>query len=331
MLHQWRESADAVGLVASGIGDQTAGFGDVGIRNLGLPVFLLNLPLSLSAEEPNNVLMQGMSDAERRIDKRKAISQFLGLYRFLSERSVVYLLPSTPALQDQAYVANVGAVLPHMDDETVVVSRFRSSPRVGESPTALEFFKLLNFRVHMPPPFFSGTEPLYFEGEADLKHIRDNIYIGAHGLRTSKPALDWFAATFDMRMIEYPIIDDHLYHLDCCMLLLDRETVVLSRKRTDPAAFRLIQKECNIVEVTVENVRSGLTNSLVVGDHLLCNSPIDEIGRHHPHYPSEKRKIARLERICAEHRLQLRMFNLSEFLKSGAALSCLVMRLNHQN
>ena len=64
--------------------------------------------------------------------------------------------------------------------DTVIISRFRSTPRIGEERIGAEFFKLMNFTMEHPPETFEG-EPLYFEGEADLKHIRGNLYIGAHG------------------------------------------------------------------------------------------------------------------------------------------------------
>jgi hypothetical protein len=40
------------------------------LRMLGRPAFLMSLPLFLSTEEPNNVLMEAMSERERRIDRR---------------------------------------------------------------------------------------------------------------------------------------------------------------------------------------------------------------------------------------------------------------------
>ena len=242
------------------------------LQTLGQPAFLMSLPLFMSADEPNNVLMEAMSGEERRVDRRKATAQFLDLYRFIAARAVVYLLPSRPGLQDQPYVANLGAVLPHIDRETVVVSRFRSPPRVGESGVGTDFFRLFEFDVQRPPPTFD-REPVYFEGEADLKHVRGNLYIGAHGMRTSESALRWLAEKFDMEVIGYPILDDHLYHLDCCLFFLNEHEVVLSRRKTAPEALRAIERRCNIVDATVENVRSGMTNGLMLGDCLLCDSP----------------------------------------------------------
>lgn len=299
------------------------------LRTLGRPALLMSLPLFLSAEEPNNVLMEAMSERERRVDRRKAMAQFLDLYRFIASRAVVYLLPSQPGLQDQPYVANLGVVLPHLERETAVVSRFRSPPRVGESAVGADFLRLFEFDIQLPPATFL-RQPLHFEGEADLKHVRGNLYVGAHGMRTSRSALRWFAEKFDMEVIAYPILDDHLYHLDCCLFFLNDQEVILSRKKTAPEALRAIERHCNIVDASVENVRSGMTNGLMLGDCLLCDSPLEDIDRTHPYYPSEKRKIAKLEKICAARGLELRIFNLSEFLKSGAALSCLVMRLNDE-
>ncbi|MDY0881545.1 dimethylarginine dimethylaminohydrolase family protein [Dongia soli] len=299
------------------------------LKTLDRPALLMNLPLSLATDEPNNILMQQMSDAERLIDHRKALHQFTELYHFLAQRAVVYLLPSTPKLQDQAYVANLGIVLPHLRDETVVVSRFRSTPRLAEAPVGIDFFNLMHFHVHLPPERGADGEALYFEGEADLKYLRDDIYIGAHGLRTSLNALAWFSQSFGMKIIPYRIADEYLYHLDCCLFVIDAENVILCRDRTNEVTLRAIERECNVVEASVENVRSGLTNSLIIGQYLLCDSPISEISRTHDYYESEKAKIARLEEISVQHGLELRIFNLSEFMKSGAALSCLAMRLNH--
>ena len=42
----------------------------------------------------------------------------------------------------------------------------------------------------------------------------------------------------------------------------------------------------------------------------------------------EKHKIESLEKICSNVGMEPAIFNLSEYMKSGAMLSCLVMHLN---
>ena len=139
-----------------------------GLSRLGVPVLLMNPPLSLATQVANNPWMEEMRPLERAIRPERAHAQFLRLYRHLSRFALVYLLPSTPGLQDQPYVSNLAVTLPHRTRETVIVSRFRSEPRVGETAVGLRFFALMNFDVHQPPVVFDG-EPLYFEGEADLR------------------------------------------------------------------------------------------------------------------------------------------------------------------
>ena len=84
---------------------------------------------------------------------------------------------------------------------------------MGEERTGTDFFKLMNFAVERPPETFEA-EPVYFEGEADLKHIRGSLYIGAHGMRTSRSALIWAAERFEMEIVPFRITDPYLYHLD---------------------------------------------------------------------------------------------------------------------
>ncbi len=160
-----------------------------------------------------------MSASERDIRLDRAIAQFLDLYKHIARQAVVYLLPSRPGLQDQTYVSNLGVVLPHCEEDTVIISRFRSQPRVGEAGVGADFFRLMNFAVERPPESVDA-EPVYFEGEADLKHIRGNLYIGAHGMRTSRNALSWAAERFGMQVIPFQITDPYLYHLDCCIFRL---------------------------------------------------------------------------------------------------------------
>ena len=81
----------------------------------------------------------------------------------------------------------------------------------------------------------------------------------------------------------------------------------------------------------MEEAESGVTNCVRIGDHVLCASNLEELAATHPDYGYERRKVKTLEEICAKRRLEPVFFNLSEFMKSGAMLSCMVMHLNHHN
>jgi arginine dihydrolase len=296
------------------------------LAHLDFPVLLMNVPLSLSAEIPNNAYMKDMSSSQREICHDRAILQFQSLYKHIAQHAMVYLLPSVPGLQDQPYVSNLGTVLPHCERDTVIISRFKSAARVGEDVVGAAFFKLMNFVVEQPPEAIQA-EPVYFEGEADLKHVRGNLYIGAHGMRTSRNALTWAAQRFDMDIVPFRIIDRYLYHLDCCFMRITEEAVLLCNSVADSISVRAIEKRCEIIDVSLEQARAGITNCLLLPGEVLCDTPIAELGRASECYRIEKAKIEFLEKICSRFGLALQLFCMTEFYKSGALLSCLIMHI----
>ena len=191
-----------------------------------------------------------------------------------------------------------------------------------------DFFKLMNFAVEQPPETV-GSEPLYLEGEADLKYIRGNLYIGAHGMRTSRNALSWIGERYEMEVIPFRITDPYLYHLDCCVFRLTEEAVMLCTSVAEPASLREIERHCEVIDISLEEARSGFANNLSLPGEVVCDSNIRELQRDDPKYLVEKAKIHRLEKICSRFGRRLRVFCMSEFYKSGALLSCLVMHIKH--
>ena len=254
------------------------------------------------------------------------MAQFLLLYKHIAQQAIVYLLPSAAGFQDQTYVSNLGLVLPHCEKDTVIISRFRSAPRVGEDRIGAEFFKLMNFAVEQPPEELDA-EPVYFEGEADLKHIRGNLYIGAYGMRTSRNALDWAAERFEMNIVPFRIMDPYHYHLDCCFLRITEEAALLCTSLADRDCLGAIERHCEIIDVSREHARAGITNCLLLPGEILCDSPLIELGKESSSYIVEKTKIERLENICSRFGRSSRVFCMSEFYKSGALLSCLTMHI----
>jgi N-dimethylarginine dimethylaminohydrolase len=288
-----------------------------------VPAFLMNVPFSLSTDQPNNAWMLGMEEGERRVDLPTALRQFRELYAFLAGRAIVYLLPSRDGLQDQTYVANLGVVLPHLAEPTVVVSNFRSEPRRGEREVGIAFFEDLGVPLELAPP--------YFEGEADLKHLSGDVYVGACGLRTSRGALRWFERRFDMNLIRFPMRNEYLYHLDCSIFRITRDDALVCTAAADAAALRAIERHVGVIDVSLDDAESGITNCVRIGDCVLCASNIDALDAGDDDYPYERSKVKTLEEICAKRKLTPVFFDLSEFMKSGAMLSCMIMHLNHAN
>ena len=293
------------------------------ITEQAIPAFLMSAPLCLSAEHASNARMQALAPEQRRICRPTALLQFRELYAFVAAHALVHLLPSRAGLQDQAYVASLGALLPHLPEPTLVVSSFRSEARGGEREAGIEFFTALGVRF--------VPAPAWFEGEADLKHLGGNVYVGAEGLRTSESTLRWLERCFEAELIRLPMRNEWLHHLDALLFPITREETLVCTAAAEPSALRAIERHVGVIDVSLAAAESGITRCVRIGDFVLCASSIDGLEPEDDEYPRERSKIMALDEICAKRGLTPVFFELSEFTKSGAGLSSLIMHLNQAN
>ena len=288
---------------------------------LHLQSYVMNFPFSLSTTDPNNIWMQELTDEELQINRPKAYKQFLDLYNFISGQSLVYLLPSEGNYQDQVYVANLGLHLPHIQDENhILLSNFTSDPRKGEEYVGKKFFEQMGYKTHI--------SPYKWEGEADIKHLYDNVYIGGYGIRSNIKTYEWMEENFDMEIIKVAMVDEYLYHLDCSIFPLNLDKTLVCTELFDPEEVKQMEHHTEIIDVDVEDALGGMTNSVRMGNMILCASNIAELKKSDELYQGEKHKIQSLEKICSNEGMEPVIFNLSEYMKSGAMLSCMVMHLN---
>jgi len=63
----------------------------------------------------------------------------------------------------------------------------------------------------------------------------------------------------------------------------------------------------------------------------LCASNISELKKSHEYYEGEKHKIETLEKICSNTGMEPVIFNLSEYMRSGAMLSCMILNLSRHD
>jgi N-dimethylarginine dimethylaminohydrolase len=270
--------------------------------------------------------MEDLPPERRQPDFKRATVQFLELYRYLAAEALIYQLP-TPRdadLQDLVFTANLGIVLDHLPDKnTVVISNFASEPRRGETDVGTRFFREMGYEVYVPPA--------KFEGEAELKHLHDDIYIGGYGIRSESAAYDWMEATFDMRIIKVRLVDPYLYHLDCVVFPITRGDTLVCTELLEKEGLAAIEKVTNVIDVSVDDGYSGICNSVRLPKTILNSSHLHDLKRGTEDYKREVQKNRRLEDIASTFALEVSYFNLSEYHKSGALLSCMVMHLNRNS
>jgi N-dimethylarginine dimethylaminohydrolase len=130
-----------------------------------------------------------------------------------------------------------------------------------------------------------------------------------------------------MDIVPFRITDPYLYHLDCCFLRITDEAVLVCTSVAGRRSLRALEQRCEIIDVSLQHARAGLTSCLLLPGEILCDSDIVELGKTSEFYSVEKSKIERLETICSRFGRTLHVFCMSEFYKSGAQLSCLMMHV----
>ncbi|HZL99806.1 MAG TPA: arginine deiminase-related protein [Planctomycetota bacterium] len=298
----------------------------VDASTLDLPAFLLNVPFSYAADLANNVWMQELPDSERRVDVRRAIRQFMDLYNTMASEAVVYLLPAPPrcGLQDLVFTANLGIALDHLPDrKPVVLSNFTAPGRAGEAAVGRRFFEAAGVELHVAPA--------RFEGEADLKHLHDDVYVGGYGIRSTAEAYRWMEREFDMRVVMLEETDTYLYHLDCSVFPITAQDTLVCTELYGRSELARLAKHTNIVPVTADECYGGVCNSVRLHNTILNASNIHELKAGTEDYRMERVKNRKLEDVAIERGFEVMYVNLSEFHKGGALLSCLVMHLNRHS
>jgi N-dimethylarginine dimethylaminohydrolase len=273
--------------------------------------------------------MTEMSDEDRKLNMDKAYRQWGDLYHFIAGVATVHLLPSGGDYQDQIYVANLGIVLPHLKQPTIVLSKYKSEPRQGEEDIGKDFFKIWN-KYHKNK-YDIDMAPFFWEGEAETKFLHDNIYAGGYGQRTDRKIYKWFEDNFDMKVIQVEMTDDKLYHFDCMFFPLTKEKSIVCTEIMKPEEIKALEKVTEIIPITNEEAHDGITNCVRVRNMVLMASDLMALKETSKEYKHERATVERLQEICVDEGLCPVVFNMSELEKSGAALSCTCLHLNHES
>lgn len=274
-------------------------------KDLAVQVMLMCAPFvtSYNNEVKNNPLMKkGVS-----ISYEKAFRQWMNLYRYIADNGLVYLLPNEGSFQDIIYVANMGLVLHHVKEPTVILSDFTSPPRRGEENIGRLFFEGMKYKCI--------DSPFKFEGEADCKYIRDNIYCAGYGIRSNYKTYQWLEEKYNCHIVPVHMTDKKLYHFDCIMFPLDNENALVNTSALFSRDVDVLEKVVNIIDVPKELKYSGITNLTRVGSRILCRD-LEEKGKQW------------LSGVANKHGLDVAYFPLEEFDSNGSDLSCMVMHMN---
>lgn len=293
------------------------------LSQLDQQVFLMNFPLTMSTRVANNAQMVEALDIEHglELNRPRAFKQFLDLYSFVTQQNaLVYILPSSGDFQDLEYVANMGLYLPHVEHPTIVAANFTSPCRQGEEIIGIEFFEMMGYDVRWCP--------YRWEGEAELKYIRDNLYIGGYGIRSTLKAHQWMAREFDMEIPTVFMSDPRMYHLDTMFLRLTPEKVMFPTDIMMKEDIKQLEKYVEVIHVPTDVMLTGAFNAVKCGNYLIFADAFNVLDPFPTETLDELDKYLSIAESATG--LTLKSFNLLEYRRSGASLGCMFMHMNYR-
>jgi N-dimethylarginine dimethylaminohydrolase len=257
-------------------------------------------------------------------DKELMWYQWQEVYSLLSQFGLVFVEPSSSKkIPDLVFTSNAGMAMPnHIAKNTIILSNFRSKPRARETLLNKQFFESLGYECIMPPHFF--------EGFADLKYLKDNIFIGGYGIRTQIETYEWLQDNFDMQILPVRVTDPYQYHFDCNCFIVDNQNIICSSnlRKEDIAA---IEKLAEVHMVSREDAKNTSCNIIQLGGTILAAEYLDVMEEDDPEFAVEAGRIKRLEEIANKIGYNIVFMDMSALDDFGAAASCLVMPLNYYN
>ncbi|WP_086819817.1 amidinotransferase [Allokutzneria sp. NRRL B-24872] len=279
------------------------------------PAFLMNAPFSAPVVRAR--------PTERVPRPRKAFAQFFDLYHLVAAEALVTVLP-TPCpngLPELVYTANLGVVLDHAGDrDTVVISNHPDEPRRAEAEVGAGFFHAMGYRTHVPEGRFGG--------EADLKHLRDNVYVGGCGPFSDSETYDWMERAFDMRVIRLGLGEAELARLDRVLFPLTKDKTLVCAELFERAELAELERHTEIVPVSIEDCHAGACGSVRLHNVWLNSSHVHDLRAGTEEYQREVAKNRRIEDIASALAFEVNYVNLSEYRQDGAQLSAMLLHLN---
>jgi N-dimethylarginine dimethylaminohydrolase len=242
----------------------------------------------------------------RGVDRDKARRQWEAIRdTLLALGAQVEVLNAAAGLPDMVFAANAGMVR----GDTAIVSRFRYPQRRGEEQLFRAWFESKDYHV------FTLNDGAIWEGQACTAWLGDRLLCSI-GDRANPQAYRgmadiWGISPEQMRLVT--LIDPHFYHLDIPFCPLDAETCLICPAAFEQADYEWI-KRClpGAIEMSRQEAAQFSCNAFALNGHILMHKGVSS---------EIKRRLAALGYRVIE-------LDVSEFIKSGGGIKCLILRID---
>lgn len=234
------------------------------------------------------------------------------------------LIPPRLGLYDLTFSANAGIRF----GNRFIVSNYFEKPRRPESKINERFFsRVCGFDTCLLPKKVLSHK-IYFEGQGDAVWLKENELLVGYGVRTNNwGVVEVGQACLPLRnaigLTVIPLLmlakRDYLenekifYHLDTCLMYLrNAGAFLVYPKAFPPESMAKLARLGEIITVTKEQAENFVCNGIEADEKTLFLPWVDEP----------------LRRILGDvGYTNIQTFPMSEFMKSGGAVKCLILEL----
>lgn len=236
-------------------------------------------------------------------DPVKSNLQWESLYNVIRRLGAeISLIEPVERLPDMVFTANAGLV----NRDKVILGHFRHRERQGEERHYEKWFSDHGYNCHTLPVDLS------FEGEGDTVFYKDITLLG-YGFRTDIKSHPHIGEITGREYKSLKLIDPHFYHLDTCLLYIGQiDLIIYYPEAFHPESIEQIEGlQSNKLKIYREDAWSFVCNSVCIGTNLLFYKCSDILAREFKGYG-----------------LNIIPVDISEFMKSGGSIRCMVLRLS---
>ena len=231
------------------------------------------------------------------VDNSVAQLQWQNLFNALKKVAQVILIPAEIHMPDMVFTANAGTIV----GNSAILSKFRYKERQPEEEIFRRWFEDHGYTVEQPKNDY--------EGEGDhLVDAGSRHWIG-WGWRTGFHAPSEISKLIEQDINVLWLADERWYHLDTCFCPVGLGEILWYPNAFLPKSRDLIRSSFQVsIEVTEEDALNFCCNAVVIDKDIFM-----------PKSPNVAKELTKLGYTVHE-------FELSEFIKSGGAAKCLVLK-----
>lgn len=238
--------------------------------------------------------------------------QWNELYRAcLEEVALIDVVPPEPNLPDMTFIANAG--LPHKD--TFIFSNYFHSERRPETICNQKFLR----NIYGDRRLWHLAENVFFEGEGDAVWLNERQLIIAYGVRTNLAGVQAVTRILEIYDPQIEVIplpmrpNDRFYHLDTCLVYLPHiKAFLVYDQPFFPEAMEKLKHLGRVITVNKEEAEKFVCNSVVMNEKTIF-------------MPWANDRVRDL--LASFGYTKIRTFDMSEFMKSGGAVKCLILEM----